>query len=206
MEHIVEEIRYGIGIENEFFVVMEVPNEEISQKIKDKFNSTLEDSEMKLTNQPLFLATLTYPYFDIFYDNENNPEAGAKPLLDTNYFNILQSKLNNFYQLNNFYHTYTDPRSNPLNKFSSKILNNSPLDINDTTPFSERERVGADFRFNPDYDEYLHNSQNKVVMFGFEFRFVDLIPIDDVGVLLRFIFMLAEYIHTNSIEIIKRDI
>lgn len=136
--------------------------------------------------EPLFLAVFTDVKYGSFNDNHAIHENSFR-LLNTRYFNVLS-----YQNLITFFGDDKNPptklKHQNINSLVRKIFGNLGLDF-------YADELGIDFSFSPEY----HSKDPKKSYFGFEFRVLGLFRLNYVPMILRFIFMLAEYLENENI-------
>ena len=150
--------------------------------------------------EPLMMAVFTNVMYDTFGDNHKNFENSFR-LLFSGFFNYLtRTNLNDIFD--------HDVDSDKYDKVDVDGDRWTVREGDFMTKVSERLLYlghtnivirGTDFRHNPEYDS--RNTEGAKNYFGFEFRALDLFPIDYLHKILHLIFMLAEYLQIKGIEI-----
>jgi hypothetical protein len=137
--------------------------------------------------EPLFLGVFTDVKYGSFND-DHKVEENSFRLLNTRYFNILS-----YQNLITFFGDEKNPptklKHQNINPLVRKIFSNLGLNF-------YADELGIDFSFSPEY-----HSKDTKSYFGFEFRVLGLFKLDYVPMILRFIFMLAEYLENENISV-----
>lgn len=172
-----------------------------------EFNKThINWGKMIQTLEPIFLAVLSNSSYESFYGGEHSIK-NSRRLINANNrnLNFMVKDLDDMYPKNINEEVNLDQQRYGHRPHQWRFLGYTMYqlfkeqfgDIDDDEIMDMIDFLqGTDFRVN---ERFYKPSQNKY--FGFEFRFLDLFPLEHLKTVTQFLFMLAEYVKNESITV-----